>query len=518
MRLFELYQDPTKFGFSKLAHWDMRKAWQLECDCLVPLAEAEQAGLPICLPTLKHLEQLVIDGMATTLVTWQALNTGISRPTQIKKIIPYLNTKYGLNLKKGDKGALSEYKEYPEVSLRFTYSGLSQYLSKIKKLGKGALDTGRAKTNYSVLSGTGRTSSGGQFSDIVNIQSIPSKVDSYLDALKLPSIRSAFKPCKGKAFIVSDLAASHARIACDFAKDTLGMAVQNNDVDAHSLFAILISQCIPDLVRARGLPEKFLENAVTIQDVDLLNAFKSGGKIHQICKQLRDLSKNIYYGKLNGASWKRIQTEIKAQLKIQVSDDEARAISAVFEELYPDLTNYCKSVAAKLESKENQMWLDGKLFGISSIADTQQRLLFDLKYDDNGINVPYTNCIAAQWSRTEATAIKKALIICHKLFRKHEEWGAKVINIVHDELNIECDEAYAVPVARVVAWAMSRCFQAELKNGVAHGGANFRNQHSEKYLLNDDGSQKIDSRGKPIYDPRFDTSVCSLIVNSWADK
>ncbi len=490
-RLLELYQNPTKFGFGKLAKWDMMSAWQLECACLVPLAEMEQIGLPISLETLHNLDELVQKGLQDTLNAWNNLDTGVNKPSQVQKLITYLNEKYNLNLSKGDKKTLSDYKEHPEVALRFTHSGLLQYQARLKKLIKSAEETTRAKTFYSVLSGTGRTSSGGgNFDDIVNIQSIPAKVDDSLKELKLPSIRSAFKPEVGKALIISDLAASHARIACDFAQDKLGMEVQNNDVDAHSLFAIKIAQCVPEQIRLKSLPEKFLSISVTIADVNLLGEFKNSGKTHRICKQLRDVSKNIYYGKLNGASWKRIQAEARGQLKISVSESEAKAISDVFEELYPELTAYCKSVAVKLEDETNQLWIDGKLFGISEIAETNQRLLFWLKQKDDGVEVPYTNCVASQWSRTEATAMKKALVLCFKLFRKHPEWCAKVVNIVHDELNVECAETFAQPVAKVVAWVMARCFQSELKNGVLHGCANFK---SEK-------------------------DVTSLIVKTWADK
>ncbi len=517
-RLLELYQNPVKFGFSKLAKWDMMDAWELECACLVPLAEMEQTGLPIDLPTLYNLNKQVQLGLTETLAKWEALATGVSKPSQVQKLIEHLNTKYNLTLTKADKKTLSDYKEYPEVALRFTHSGLLQYQARLKKLIRSAEQNDRAKVFYSVLSGTGRTSSGGKFDDIVNIQSIPAKVDDSLKDLNLPSIRSAFKPKEGKALIVSDLAASHARIACDFAQDKLGMEVQNNDVDAHSLFAIKIAQCIPEQIRTKNLPDKFLAVTVSIADVELLGEFKNSGKTHPICKQLRDVSKNIYYGKLNGASWKRIQAEARGQLKVQISESEAKAISAVFEELYPQLTAYCKSVAIRLEDESNQMWLDGKLFGVSAIAETNQRLLFWLKQTDEKVEVPYTNCVASQWSRTEATAMKKALVLCFKLFRKHPEWGAKVVNIVHDELNVECDERYAAKVSKVVAWAMSRYFQLELKNGVHHGCVDFKNNHTEKYLKDVNGDIKQDKKGKPINDPKFATSIYSMIVSSWADK
>jgi DNA polymerase I-like protein with 3'-5' exonuclease and polymerase domains len=518
-RMNELYDDPAKFGFAKLAQWDMRQAWKVECDCIAPLAEAEFQGMPINLQELKNLKQLVDDKLEETLAKWNALGTGITKPSQVQKLIDYLNQKYSLSLTKADKKSLADYKQYPEVALRFTHSGLIQYQSRLKKLIASASENNRAKTQYGVLTGTGRTSSGGQFKDIINIQSIPAKVDDYLKDCEIPSLRKAFKKEEGKALIVSDLAAAHARIACDFAKDELGMLVQNNDsIDAHSLFAIKIAQCIPEKIRAKGLPLKFLEKVVSVTHKDLLKDFKNSGTLITICKQLRDVSKNIFYGKLNGASWRRIQTEIGGQLKISITESEAKSISYVFEELYPDLTEYCKLTGAKLELEENQIWIDGKLFGISPIAETGQRLLFDLKVKDDEIQVPFTNCVAAQWSRTEATTMKKALVLCYKLFNKHPEWDAQVINIVHDELNVECDEQYQVQVAKVVAWVMSRNFQKELKNGVQHGCVDFKNQHPHKYKLDNNGEFVLNEKGQKIKDSRFETSIFSTSVDSWADK
>ena len=489
-RLNEWYIDPTKFGFAKLARWDMTEACKLENACLVPLAEMEQTGLPICKISLTDLAKLVDEKIKETLTTWVKL-TNIERPTMGRKLLIHLKEKHKLILGNCDKKTLSDYKALPEVALRFTYSGLIQYQARLKKLLASSENCNRGKTFYSVLSGTGRTSSGGKFNDIVNIQSIPAKVDDALEKLKVPSLRSAFKVATDKALIVSDLAAAHARIACDFAQDKLGMLVQNDDnIDAHSLFAIKIAQCLPEQMRNKDFPEKFLTVPISVEQTAILQDFKSSGKPYRICKKLRDVSKNIFYGKLNGASWSRIQSEVRGQLKISCSESEARAISKVFEELYPELTAYCKTSANRLEKETNQIWIDGKLFGITEIAKTNQRLLFYLKESDNGVQVPYTNVVASLWSRTEATAMKKSLVLCHALLAKHPEWEAKIINIVHDELNVECNIIYAKQVAKTIAWVMARNFQAELKNGIVHGGANFRSEKDIKSLIVESWSDK----------------------------
>ncbi|WP_407884221.1 plasmid replication protein, CyRepA1 family [Scytonema sp. NUACC26] len=492
-RLDEVYSDPTKFGFAKLAKWNMRKAWELECNVLIPIAEMERNGLPVDVKILNAMIVDINEKITTVLANWKELLPNIKRPTMRDKLLEHLNTKYNLSLQEIGKKSLSKYKELPEVEMRFQYLGLLNYLARLKKFVKATAD-GRQRINtfWSPLTGTGRTSSGGKFDDIVNIQSIPTKVSDDLENLGIEeSIRSIVRPRKSEALLVSDLAAAHARIACDFAQDKLGMKVQNEDVDAHSLFALNIANCIPDEIKQVGLPDRFIGKTVTINDIDILNDFKKSSKSINACKKLRDCSKNIFYAKLNFASWRRMQQELMGQLKIAVTDQQAQAVSACFDALYPELTTYCHTIIEKLQLPENQIWIDGTLFGINEIAETGQRLLFNLNVNSSRqIKIPSTKCVASPWSRTEATAMKKSLILCHKIFRKHPDWKAQIINFVHDEIGVVCDEQYKMQVGKVLAWVMARNMQAELKNGVLHGCADFRNN----------------------------TSIESQIVKSWAGK
>jgi hypothetical protein len=71
---------------------------------------------------------------------------------------------------------------------------------------------------------------------------------------------------------------------------------------------------------------------------------------------------------------------------------------------------------------------------------------------------------------SEANALKMAAAFCVEEFDKHdaeylaqignpppaENWAAYIFNVVHDELDAECAEAYRVDVARCVHEAMQR--------------------------------------------------------------
>jgi DNA polymerase I-like protein with 3'-5' exonuclease and polymerase domains len=561
--LHKLYKNPAKYGFAKLAKWDMMPAWKLENATIEPLNEIELNGLPICEKALRELEQKTETAIKFNLEQWNLLvnaNSEISdqfAPTQTAKLVTYLNQKYDLTLKSAEKKVLGDYAALPEVRARSTNSSLQNYKTRLSKLSTSLINYSRAKTFFNPLTGTGRTSSGGKFDDIVNIQSIPAKVDNYLKELQIPSIRSIFKVKKGKVLIIADLAAAHARIAADFANDETGKLAQNDEnIDAHSVFALLIAQSMPLKFIEKGLParfvmhdldikidveqlrldykankdnfesilssegmDKYLLADVTIEDKELLKNFKISTKSVDICNQLRGLAKNIFYAKLNGASAGRIKAELAGQIKITATDTEAKLASDRFDKLYPQLAAYCKEVVQKLNKEENQIWINGQLFGISEIAETGQRLLFNLKVNNEGdIKVPATAVIASQWSRTEATVMKRALALTHALIKKHSEWGAKLVNMVHDEVGVECDEIHAPKVAKMVAWVMAREFKKELKNGVTHGGTDFTNEHKEKYLLDAVGNPILDAKGKKKTDDRFTTSIYSMIGDNWGIK
>ncbi|MBW4607400.1 MAG: DUF3854 domain-containing protein [Hassallia sp. WJT32-NPBG1] len=557
-RLNEIYDDPTKFGFAKIAKWDMREAWELENNCIEPLSEIEFNGLPISKEKIDSLMSKVDEETESLLTKWQKLAPTVAKPTQGKKLLIHLEQKYGLVLSKCDKKTLGNFIQHDEIKLRFQYMGLLNYRTRLIKLDKSIKRHGRAKTFFNPLTGTGRTSSGGQFDDIVNVQSIPAKLSPEFEDLGVPSLRKVFKVDEGLKLIVSDMAAAHARIANDFANDEIGKLAQNDDsIDAHSVFALLIAQSMPAKFLELGLPakfllsheinlkldwdaietdyhrdkeklvelvesgsiDKFILSDVTVEDKEILQAFKSACSSSSVCKALRDLAKNIFYAKLNGASVGRIKAELAGQMKIVATDVEAKLANDRFDSLYPQLAEYCKIAVNKLSDEEYQIQINNKIFGITEIADTGQRLLFELEEKHGGLKPKKpTEVIACQWSRTEATIMKRSLVIVSKILRKHPEWHAKLVNIVHDELNIEVPETHAPRVAKLVCWVMDREFKKVLKNGVKTGSPSFKNNHSIKYLLDDNGKELLDKKGKKIIDPKFKTSYHSLIGESWADK
>ena len=76
--------------------------------------------------------------------------------------------------------------------------------------------------------------------------------------------------------------------------------------------------------------------------------------------------------------------------------------------------------------------------------------------DDGRYSVKGTEALAGIMQMSEANALKMAAAFAVEQFDAHPEWEAFIFNIVHDELDAECAEAYRLEVARCIHESMQR--------------------------------------------------------------
>ncbi|NJM23417.1 MAG: hypothetical protein HC907_34695 [Richelia sp. SM1_7_0] len=195
--------------------------------------------------------------------------------------------------------------------------------------------------------------------------------------------------------------------------------------------------------------------------------YKLTRKINLI-KGIGTLLKNTYYGWLNGAGAARIQEQIKANSGQVVSIEACKAAIKGCEELYPNVVNFRKQLTDELGTKSNLLFVDGKYYAVNKIKSVNNRIAHLVKVDGKDVDLPYTQCLAAIWSRTEATALKQSLIKIIDLAEVKPEWELKAINYVHDEINIEFNLEYAEIVLTTVNNIIGNCF-AETLNKVNDG-------------------------------------------------
>lgn len=525
LRLEDLYKNPQKYGFGKLAQDGIREAWQLENDVIACATEMENNGLPF---DKEHAESLLTkcQGIQSDLLKeWESLGIGLNY-TQVKKLSVWLAEKYNIEITKLNKTTLADLSEYPEIQLLGKLRSIKIPIQQLESLLRSANDTGRVQTVVNTLTGTGRFSSGQSkiFKDLPNLQSISAKCNPALERFKIPPIRTVIttdrksewqywiidqksansqlkkyqaltcqdekikqyvnacieylkaivaikqdfvkyndysliweepdapdmnlklspivRRLSNRAISIVDLAASHGRIAADVADDETAIAGCNDDsIDNHSKVAVYIAQALG----TETTWEEIAKNK------------KSGD-----AKLWRDAAKNTYYGWLNGAGAKRIQAQIKANSGQVVALEACEAAIRGCEELYPGVVDFRRTLVDELSNKENLLYVDDRYYAVNKIKSVSNRITHRVAVDGNDVDLPYTQVLAAIWSRTEATALKEALIKITELSESNPEWKLKIINYVHDEINTECNTKYIKESSIAVNNIIGDCFAKTL--------------------------------------------------------
>ena len=448
----------------------LRECWQLECDAIACAVEIELTGLPLDVEAAKEQLNTLETHRLTLLEEWAKLCPNLNY-TQRDKLLNHLNGEYQLGLAKLDKGSLDKQaRENPIIQIKLKLQGLDALANNLKGFLASAARDGRVHTTYKTLTGTGRFSSGGNASDLPNLQAIKAKSNPVLDDFNLPSVREVIKPQPGRTMAVVDLAGAHGRIAASETQDETAIAGNNDpNIDNHLKVAVFIakSQGLTWTAEYMGKVRKDSSNPDSIK-----------------AKLFRDTAKNTYYGWLNGAGPRRIQEQITANTGNTPALEECQAAIEGCKALYPGVLQHRKQLMERL--RINAVNIDGRLCAVNTTRDGFRICLplVESKFNDGRLEAPYTQSIACIWSRIEATAVKRSLVQIMRLREQHPEWNLNVVNYVHDEIDIEVNSEFASDAVPLVNDIIGDSFAA---------------------LLNrvDDGREK--DWGK-------------LVVTSWADK
>lgn len=426
-RIEDLYQNPCKYGFKKLAQTGIKENWILENQVITGAIELELNGVPIDKTLAKSMLGEYKKVQSELLQQWVGLVPEINY-TQTQKIKEFINKKYNLNLQQLTKANITDHKELPEITILSKLRAIKIPIQQTESLIRSSEKTGRIQTVFKTLTGTGRFSCGDskKFDDLPNLQSISSKDNPALQEYFLPKVRQCIKPSEGKGLGVIDLAAAHARIASDLAKDANSIASFNDDsIDNHSKVAVYVA--------------KALGHKTTWEEIQK-------NKKKQPYKSYRDTAKNTYYGWLNGAGASRVQEQIKANSGQIVDIEACKAAIKGCEELYPNIVNYRKQLMENLVKDDNLLYVNNHVFIINKVEKVNNRILHKTKESNSSFDLPYTQVLAAIWSRTEATVLKKSLLDIIELSRTNPNWELQTVNYVHDEINVEFNILYAVEV------------------------------------------------------------------------
>jgi DNA polymerase-1 len=183
------------------------------------------------------------------------------------------------------------------------------------------------------------------------------------------------------------------------------------------------------------------------EDKGFIDAFNSGADLHrvtaaqvfntpleEVTKEQRDFAKRLNFGVVYGIGAQRFSMMTGIPLT------EAESILARYFQTYRGLDTWLREAARKAVRERTARTMSGRLARFNFDAEDRQAASLAQR---NGKNMPIQGA--------SADILKRALRLLHD---KLKETTARVVNIVHDEVVVECEAAQGTEIARVVEEAM----------------------------------------------------------------
>ncbi len=391
----------NSYAPSLIDHIDIVK---LECDIIPSVASTELAGMKIDIKKLNVLvEQTdlsknvlekslpIVSLIQGTASLWP--NTGEKRlnPNSHKQIKEYFRESFGIELKdtsektlKGieaeDAGKLSDL----ILQCRANKKLIGTYL---KKLSPESLpEDGRLRSRF--LSMGART---GRFSVQGILQTIPRKQE----------IRELFVPEEGNCFVIADYSQIELRVSAELSGEKVMQKAFEKGEDLHRLTA---------------------SKAFSVQ-------------LSEVSKEQRKAAKAINFGLIYGMSPQGLVSYLKS-FEIVISLAETKQFHDAFFKLYGDYKPYHYRIWKRADSEFRE---NGEVL-LETLSGRVRRLIEDdMRYkseQDLSKKWPRKNVVYNTPVQSLASdGLKQALVL---LWPHLKTLDARPVNIVHDEIIIEC--------------------------------------------------------------------------------
>ena len=245
--------------------------------------------------------------------------------------------------------------------------------------------TGRIHANFWQLgTDTGRFACKGP-----NIQQVPHGLE----------FRECFRPKAGRKFIICDYSLIELRILAHLSRDPVMCKAFREGLDIHSVTAHTIFKLTCD-----------------IQDVK------------KLFKDLRDLGKRVNFGVVYGVGAR------KFALNVGIPESEAKSHIKGFYTLYSGVSDYLENIEEIGVKNQSVRTLAGRLIKFRFDSSDMKQVS---KIRRNSRNSPIQGLTG--------DILKTALPKMREKLRQYN--NARIVNIVHDETVVECDEDQANDVA-----------------------------------------------------------------------
>lgn len=509
----EILVDPAKWGLPEFASEQGQHANRtligLENRTIYHVTEMQYRGVPFDVKQAEINLKAYEAERQRLLGIWEQFEMGCE-PQQVISVAKELNRRYedfkkhplapeeldfdtpklSEDVSGTGKDVVDEHPHIPELQLLKAYREKVTVINQISKaLLSAQIHDGVCKTEYGVLSGSGRLNCGGRSSlGAPNLQALIKSVEfnhfGYLKdknglvqywssglgtgELTEENTRTPFRLNDAhRAFITEDANASHARLAVGFGQDQFGRAVmEDENIDNHSSFAIRAlkimlkwnPECLDNFPNVRAfvtnLPEGNIDNPKVTKAFKNLkdgkdNKTKSG-------KKFRSAAKTLFYSVLNGAQNDKMRKVMVSAVGMPLAAQVGQEMFNTYWSMYQGIWKFIeKQIEA---AKANTIQFGTREFNITTLPDGTK-----LAFAQERGGVAITKLIACQWSRCEATAIKRILDSVESM---PQEWGVELINTVHDEVSITCKREHWVEANKALSDEFTKQYQVYLKGFV----------------------------------------------------
>lgn len=248
------------------------------------------------------------------------------------------------------------------------------------------------------------------YPEFKQIGAITGRMSSYKPNVQnIPrDMRSVFKAEEGRVFVIADFSQIELRIAAEYVRDENMVRAFREGKDLHKYTASLV-----------------LEKAE-----------------EEVSKEERQLAKAMNFGLIYGISARGLSAYARGSYGVELSLSAAEVFRERFFKFFPSFKRWHDNVKKKLREGEiRDTTLLGRFYRASTFTDA--------------VNYPIQG--------SGADLLKLAVLMLGIEFKKRN-LSAKVVNLVHDEVVVECDEEEAEEVEDALCDAMVRAGHIVLKH------------------------------------------------------
>lgn len=411
--------------------WELLEAnnlWHvahLEFESIAPIVEMEYLGMPFVWAEAELLrEELKVKSKAamvdlekeiiktqgsrqTTLFGVTAgMDINLNSPTQVVK---YMKTKLGLDVSSSDVETLKSL-EHPFALKLLKYRGLEKSLQFIEQFDEYGARSGRLYPTYNQA----RAATGRMSSSKPNGQQIPKRGDNKV-------FRKLFKTSPGNKLVKVDFSAVEMRVMARLAQDKAMIQAITEGVDLHKLTAAKTSQ----------------------------------KAMVDVTKEDRQKAKAVNFGLIYGMSAPTLKKYAWFNYGVKMSEEEANQTRERYFDLYKGILNWHQTQKTKMHTNApyHQHSYERGYF-IQHVA-IQQTILgrkrFWPTFAGETIAKP-TEFFNSADQGTSADITKQSMVELYKVLPEE----AKIIAVVHDEIVVECPEAMAESISKLMIEVMCR--------------------------------------------------------------